>query len=393
MTSFIYNGTVASSISDLTNKTVKNGNHTYNANIINAPINWIGPNIPVALQGRSWENLVGGSNGNLYDWKYQLAFVITGSQQAFLNTPTASVAFGNYGTSFTADTSGDSTEGTYNVNTTKNPVDLEINYSSRDLELSIRNTSRGSRGRPSGPQYDAEDFVLVATVLFTLTINCGGPNLGLPICFQICENCTEGSCPCFDAYTDYCLNPYGIFTPPITWSKTCQEFVSNYISDVGPNAVIDQGLSTYCQNKYKGFGDLFNNNPNEIDIELCACHMEESEYQNFADQIDKDYPGLGNLGINDQCLVPFCASTAYKSVTRGARCAVPNCLVITSFNNSGTFDNSTVNVNTNIPGCADINGGNTPSNNTDRKYFFIIGVIVIILFVIFIIYLITRNKK
>ena len=121
--------------------------------------------------------------------------------------------------------------------------------------------------------------------------------------------------------------------------------------------------------------------------------MLNEQYQNFEAQIDKDYPGLGNLGIEDRCLVPQCASSVYKSVQTGAVCNVPKCLIINSFNNNGTFDNSTVNVNNNAPGCADITGGNIPPSNVTRERVILIGGITLLILLIIIIIIIASASS
>jgi hypothetical protein len=103
----------------------------------------------------------------------------------------------------------------------------------------------------------------------------------------------------------------------------------------GPQAEIDTRMHDYCST-YKGFGDLFNadstvKTPEQrmVDEQLCACNMNEALYDNFEKELVKNYPGYGNLGIVNKCMLPQCAfryhredvffhnvSTSYHSITR-----------------------------------------------------------------------------
>lgn len=389
---FQYVGKVSSSV--YTNTQVKPGHHSFNIPSFRyGPINWSGI-VPNSLVGKSWAQLTTSSEDSIYQWEYQVAFQITGTQQFdYANsplTPVTNVEFSSYSNSFDAITPNNSSTGIYRIDTSSNPA--TISAPGEYLQIIIFNEC--PRGVSPCNQYGTKDYSLTVTVIFNLSVSCSGIYLGLPTCFEACETCNSSSCICLDSYVDYCLNDFPVIGVPITSSETCQNFISNYISTVGPNADIDSKLSQYCQNKYEGFADLFNNNPDQIDIQLCACHMSDQEYQNFEDQINVDYPGLGNLGINARCLVPSCTASVYKTVQTGNVCNVPQCLVINSFNNNGTFDNSTVNVDTNVPGCADISGGNiNPSDNTGNKYIFILGSIILIFIVVLIIYIVIRANR
>lgn len=369
MPPFTFHGNIVSNI--YTGQTV-GGRHYKDTRFKSEPINWTGTQIPTSFINKSWEEIQKLPEHTSFDWHYTADFHIRGKQYYIIaQTPVTYVSFSNYSNNFDASQHpsilGNGT-GHYETDET-------VRVDSPDHVVYLRVYNKGP-----GPNYIAKDYSFKLTLNFTLTVNCTGKYLGFPICIETCKKCDKESCVCDQSYIDYCLpitssitvlDPTGpqelINPPPIADSTVCQNFISGLIVNTGPNARVDQGLNDYCQAKYKGFGDLFNGNPNQVDVQLCACHMPNQQYQNFEDQIDKDYPGLGNLGIEDRCLVPQCASTAYKSEQTGAICHVPKCLIINSFNNNGTFNNSTVTVNTNASGCADISGGNIPPSPTQNR--------------------------
>ena len=195
---------------------------------------------------------------------------------------------------------------------------------------------------------------------FTITLQvgqCNAQSIDNPACVTYC---TANQSACLSDYLTYCLNPTN---PTIGTNQNCQNFFQNYISKNGPNAQIDAGLSTYCSSKYKNFADLFNGD-NQVDKDLCACHMPNQLYVDFASELSQRYPSLsnlGNLGVNNRCIVPQCSSSPYPSTVSRATCALPNCLNVATFNNDGTLGPVTVNQTGN---CASISGGGGTPNPT-----------------------------
>lgn len=390
MPTFPYTGTISAPIRS---NDTQSGRHYYDTGFETEPIKWSGT-VPNVLIGKSWEQLEALPEHVIFTWRYSAFFRITGNQTYDdSSAPTSYVRISNYSNDFEASAPGSAGTGKYDVRH-HHVVD------SPDSAVYLRVYNKCAKHLPGCVCHDAKDYSFTITLTFSLEVNCNGEFLGFPICLAACDKCDPESCVCKESYIDYCLpiqppqisllDPTGpqelIDPPPIADSTVCQNFISNLIANDGTDARVDQGLNTYCQAKYPGFGALFNDNPNQIDVELCACHMPNQQYQNFEDQINKDYPGLGALGINDRCLVPQCASSVYKSVQTGDVCNVPKCLIINSFNNNGTFDNSTVNVNNNAPGCADISGGNIPpSNQTRDRIVLIAGIALLILLIILII--------
>ena len=390
---FTYTGNIVANI--YSNNTV-GGRHRKDTGFVADPINWSGT-VPNVLVGKSWQDLQDLPEHIIFNWHYRAKFRITGEQYYDdSSTPLTYVHFSQYTNDFDASSSG-------SLGTGKYDVDHTVNVDSPESSVYLRVYNSCARGLPGCVCYDAKDYSFTLTLEFTLEVDCHDQYLGFPICLMACDKCDKESCVCKDSYIDYCLpiqssqitllDPTGpielVNPPPIADSTVCQNFISNLIVNTGPDARVDQGLNNYCQAKYQGFGDLFNNNQNQVDVQLCACHMPNEQYQNFEAQIDKDYPGLGNLGIEDRCLVPQCASSVYKSIQTGPVCNVPKCLVINSFNNNGTFDNSTVNVNTDARGCADITGGNIPPSNNDRSRAIIIGAVAVLILLIILIIIIS----
>lgn len=185
-------------------------------------------------------------------------------------------------------------------------------------------------------------------VRFTLNIrvqfNCTGSYLDSVVCSEYCQ-----------ANLQECLTDERAFCFPgnIGASKSCQQYVKNYIQGVRPSAELDDDLENYCK-KYAGMGDLFESG-NQVDIDLCACHMPQEQYDNFANQLFDLYPGFANLGQNPRCLVPQCAASAYKTTEIGKQCKVSPCINFVNFENNGTFDQSTIIIKQSGE-CADIVG-------------------------------------
>jgi hypothetical protein len=188
---------------------------------------------------------------------------------------------------------------------------------------------------------------------------------------------------------------------PIGTDSNCQNYVQNYIIANGPIAQFDNGLDSYCSSKYKGFGDLFNsgtgttgNTGNQTDQQLCACHMPEKQYENFETQLNGLYPSFGNLGLVDECLLPQCASSQYKSTITTATCKLPQCINIASFTNEGTFNNSSVTITQSGGACANLVNNNAPINSSHTATIIIIVVSAIILIaVIIIVYYRSRERQ
>uniref|UniRef100_A0A6C0IZF2 Uncharacterized protein n=1 Tax=viral metagenome TaxID=1070528 RepID=A0A6C0IZF2_9ZZZZ len=183
------------------------------------------------------------------------------------------------------------------------------------------------------------------TLNISVRVNCTGSHLDSVICSEYCQDNLQ------ECYTDeraYC------FPGNIGSSEPCQNYVQNYIQNVRTDPGLDSDLTTYCK-KYAGFGDLFKSN-NQADIDLCACHMPQDQYDNFANQLFDLYPGFANLGLNKRCLIPQCADSPYKTVGTTKQCLVPKCINFASFTNNGTFDQSKITINQNAPGCANIVG-------------------------------------
>lgn len=155
-------------------------------------------------------------------------------------------------------------------------------------------------------------------------------------------------------------------------------------------------MRNYCK-AYKGLGDLFNADSKvktlvqrAIDVDLCACNLSSSTvndpdgtvlYNNFANEFYSNYPGFSGLEFLNKCLLPQCAQSKFKSLPIPiGGCQVPQCINIINFENDGTFNNSTVNIDESAA-CVNITGKNVPvnPNNSDMLYIVLFIVIIIII--------------
>lgn len=257
-----------------------------------------------------------------------------------------------------------------------------INLNELNQNFGVIQAISGVNVQANDEHYAAHNMTLTIVIHITLHINCTGQQLETSVCQNICQN---GSPACLDNYVTYCLPPTG--TAPVGTSQACQSYFADYIEQNGPNSKIDRGLASYCSSKYKGFGDLFDDtNTNTVDKELCACHMPQAQYDAYANQLFGRFPQLGAFAGNKLCLVPRCQSSKYAAepIPKGG-CKTPRCLVITNFNNDGTFNNDDININVDVPGC-----GPNDNNPGALSWEWIVAIaVVIVLFLVFI-YLMTE---
>lgn len=236
-----------------------------------------------------------------------------------------------------------------------------------------------------------------------MSIDCSGANTQSDFCTNFCNN-TDNLQTCFPNYAQYCLSILpGATGPVITTSLPCQNFITQYIAKVGTSLQIDDALLSYCSNKFTSLNDLFN--ANQIDKDLCGCHMPESLYDEFQKEVVAKFPGFGLVSTPAPCLFPYCINSLYKSERTGKVCPIPQCINIVSIDSSG---NPVININqsaqcANIAGGTGITGstGSNPNNTSNKswwdKYWIWvvlgIAVAVILIIVILIIVASDSNKK
>ncbi|MEM3858100.1 MAG: hypothetical protein QW478_01695 [Candidatus Micrarchaeaceae archaeon] len=254
--------------------------------------------------------------------------------------------------------------------------------------------SRRSSGDP------IKNVTLIYEVRITTTLKCVNGYLEtVPQCTNYCLN-TSNLNNCYQDMVNWCL-PYRI-----GYSNTCYKFFASYISSTKTiPAAVEDGLNEYCT-KFKGLGDLLSSQSTN-DINLCACHMRQQQYNNFAATVLSYYPGYTSYiqtpGFVTQCLLNQCANSPFKSFATTATCNLPQCLEIVTFNNDGTFNNSNVTINTSSD-CTKIVGkystpkltsssNNVKENNSGITIGIIILAIILFFIIIFIIYIFVRKNK
>jgi uncharacterized membrane protein YgcG len=312
---------------------------TFYTSFASMTINWTTPNIPNELRGKTISDL----DNPLFRYSYTLTTQIFGTQRYSAGSaPRTDITVRTtsnteYYDAYEPPHPNIDGIGHYNINETFAVSGLPNIY-----RIKVGNNCSGNS---SGCyQHNATGYSLVFTLNITLTINCVGEDLNNSFCSAFCSNPSNRSV-CLSDVTKYCFpNNVPPDEMPIGNNLKCQSFVSNYIENVSPLAEFDTGLKQYCS-KYEGFGDLFNDNDNITDAELCACQLPLTQYNNYADELFKLFPGYSTFGSNKYCLVSYCASSPYRNVSIGAKCNVPQCLNILSFENNGTFDNSDIIIN------------------------------------------------
>lgn len=191
------------------------------------------------------------------------------------------------------------------------------------------------------------------TLYISVRLRCVGENLNDPVCLELCGREISS---CFEDRVSFCFDS----TDRIKTDPDCQQYFQNYVEQQGPTSQLDAALLNYCD-RFTGFSDLTRNGT-EVEKQLCACSLEQSQYDALGGQLFDEFPGYSNIGMNRRCLFPDCAKTPYKTI-RTATCDVPDCINFFSWFLNGTFDRSSITVNQEIEGC----GGLTQeAGPTDR---------------------------
>lgn len=361
-------------------------------------ITWDQSAIPVALQNASLSSLA-----NIKGIKYQLdTYVIINGERGFdlrsavftdvnikdtigtqfasrviashpISNPLSGIAVWNYGMPIVPGAP---------VANWSSVLSNAVSVNGDNPEFTILTEMSYNISNDTGVAYEATEYTLEIITRAFVALNCTGTNLTTQVCQDFCQNNLE---VCYSDYVSYC------FPDNIGKEITCRNYFGQYIEKNGPSEAIGSKLSTYCST-YKGFADLFNADSKVktqrqrlIDSQLCACNMSDAAYAAFSKELTEKYPGYGNLGIVNKCMVPQCASSSFPSVPipKGG-CKVPNCINISVFDNNGTFDDSTVVLNQNS-NCADITGNKgpiPPSPNDNYLYLILFAIIVIIIIVL-----------
>jgi hypothetical protein len=190
----------------------------------------------------------------------------------------------------------------------------------------------------SNEQFEMGELTLDIDIEIIITTNCANENLVETnnICYDFCSQPTNQD-TCLPLYLNHCFSVIDgqehIYT-----DQGCRTFLQNYISKLGPNANIDNNLQKYCRNKYPSLVGL-SQSGDQVDIPLCACNMEEQNYEDLAAALSKAL-GLSTVtsfGIPAPCLWGSCAGSPFKTNTTGKPCPVPQCLNIADVNVNGTL--------------------------------------------------------
>ena len=249
--------------------------------------------------------------------------------------------------------------------------------------------------------FDATNMTITLQLNVTVKIICNDSDLETGFCPNYCMVNTT---TCFQTYYNHCLvqtDSAGDLN--IFGSTGCQTFFADFIAANGPRKEIDNLLTPACIKKFPTFASLLASNKNNID--LCACHLDQSLYDNLRKQIIVAFPGFAAVDENERCLFPQCADSPFPTIDIGPKCLLPNCININSINNDGTI-NGPVTINQNDQGCVDAsqgkpvngggNGGNTSSKTWLENYWLWlvlgIGLLVILIIVILIIIAAEKHK-
>lgn len=220
------------------------------------------------------------------------------------------------------------------ITTTEYDVPGGINLTNFPKQLNL--SLQLSNAQNNKSSVTITSFIFTTNV--TIGLDCSGKNLESTFCN---EYCTINAFSCERAYIDYCFNS----SNNIGTNKYCQDYISSFIKNFGPNPTLDLYLKNYC-NVFTSIPDFESKTLGTPTYNICACHLRPDLYQTLYNQITGQIPGLAQIsGLNQYCIYPACDASIYKSVHTGAVCAVPNCLNSVTFNENGTISKITVNQN------------------------------------------------
>ena len=368
MTSIVYTGTITSTI-----VLGDNGTITHPSGVSNVPFNTTFPNfnnlpivwktVPLGLTGFTLPQVLA---DRTYFTTFTTSVTLTGMQEF--------ATFGNTTDSSTNIVYTDDVGKQIQVNYT---VDFLYNYNTTtNLNsilpiFSIPTSISGVNIQISSSHYPATGMQIAMTVNVSASLMCTGNNINSQECMIACAN---GNPSCLPSYLNYC------FPNTVGTDMSCQNYFADYIANNGPNAQIDAQLNQYCSSKYKGFGDLTKAGVPAIDVDLCSCHMPQETYVTLQNNIEAQVPALKAYPQIAQCFFSPCVNSRYHSQPiPKSSCAVPNCLIIGTFNNDGTFTNSQINES--VSGC-----NSTTDTKTIEILVFVIILIIVIAIIIYYIY-------
>lgn len=233
--------------------------------------------------------------------------------------------------------------------------------------------------------FTATNFTLEMDIKVALNISCQPTTKDLATTGFCTSYCIANATPtsyedCAQSYIDYCFQNDNIKNV-----LECQTFLKGYAEPEEANGVdnvsptLYSNLNTYCQGKFgspTGGGLQQLSQADQTDQNICGCSLRQQQYDNFAQSLLNNTTGQPTpttptggpsttFGIDAPCLVSYCANGWFKP---DRKCDVPACLVVSDFNNSGTFNNSSITVKKSIKGCANVNKtSNTSTTNSSSS--------------------------
>lgn len=193
-------------------------------------------------------------------------------------------------------------------------------------------------------------------IYYTVNVvrDCTVSNITSQICQDLCVANPDQAC--YINYRQHCLDG----EPDVLASDVCTNFYGKWISINGSDGFISGQARRYCSKKYNGFADLLEYNPKIPDaerlkdIQICACNLQAKPiasdpigtvlYNNYFNALVAKFPGFGLYGssIEQKCLLPQCASAAFKPDGVGTHCTVPQCINLISITNNGEINGNVV---------------------------------------------------
>jgi hypothetical protein len=151
---------------------------------------------------------------------------------------------------------------------------------------------------------------------------------------------------CTEPYNEKCLNPVvnncfnlttdeeGNNTKALFTNDTCKNWIVDNVRN-GGNAAIDDKINISC-NELRINPLNYTNDPNIENI--CACHFDDTIYENYYQSILEKVPGLQFGGLSSaKCLFPGCPKSQYKpiDILGQNQCPSVQCIQGGTLNNEG----------------------------------------------------------
>ncbi len=229
--------------------------------------------------------------------------------------------------------------GNYNVTLTMN-INMSSSQNNPNMDINIHGINGNTKHKITSNNINdtinireinpCVTFDIVSHSAFdTTNLNVGACiNINATINDTLDQNCL------YNDYKNICFDTNNPERSGISTNNDCYNFFTKYVQKNGLTDDLSRNITSYCTSKFGGLGDLLNGNASSRDINICACNMNENQYENLNIQLNDEFPSFSILGIESKCSLPECSTSTFKKINE---CKTQSCIAMKSFDNNGNF--------------------------------------------------------